>query len=74
MMHVAKHSCKPDDLITSMSSSKSPTSFACCVFHLWSPPGLRSAFDMANRNEKFSSREKRGVLFCTKDGEGQSKR
>ena len=39
--------------ITSISDSKSLTSFAYCFFHFSGPPGLRLAFDTAERNGKF---------------------
>ena len=39
--------------ITSLSNRKSLTSFAYRFFHFRRPPGLRSAFEAAERNGKF---------------------
>ena len=38
--------------ITSVSSSESPASFTNRLFHLSKPPGIRRAFDGAERNVK----------------------
>ena len=63
--------------ITSVSGSKSLTSFTNCFFHLSRPPGFRRAFDAAERNgrpgriqsqrgKESSSREKRKrrIFLC----------
>ena len=65
MSHVGNQRCKPDDLYYFYGRQQKP-----CVFcyHFKRPPGLRLAFDRAERNRKF------GHAQCQRNKEQQQRK
>ena len=64
--HVGKQNVSLTIFITSMSGSKSLTSFAYRFFHFRRPSDLRLAFDAAERHERI------GCIQCQKSEESKS--